>query len=170
MDKRAITIASFILAVLTCGCGNMGSKEDENQDKFYTVTGGWDWLRIPLLKPYELKNASPKTKNSWDIEFVNSFGTFNVKKVDVQDSVIYLLSGRINKSDTNTITIVNSKNVPTAWFAIDVKTKTEKGFASEEEFKAYIKTNNYPVPQWHDIDSLSKALGEGGKVPWMPKQ
>lgn len=167
MAKRKIILSGLALVVL-CGCDNMSNKNKEKQDEFYTVTGGWDWIRVPLIKPYEVKKADPEIEtNNWGIEFINSFGTYNVKRIDVQDSIIYILSGKMD--DKNDSTIVNSENVPTAWFAIDARTKTEKGFSSEAEFKEYIKENSYPAPQWHNIDSLSKALGEGGKVPWMPK-
>jgi hypothetical protein len=167
MDKRTIIIGTVLLNLLI-GCGSRRDSRKNDQDTFYTVTGGWDWVRVPLLKPYEVKKADPEIEtNDWGIEFINSFGTYNVKRVDVKDSIVFILSGKVdNKNDS---TIVNSQNVPTAWFVIDTKRKTEKGFASEEAFKSYIKDNNYPRPRWHDIDSLSKALANGSKVPWMPK-
>jgi hypothetical protein len=137
-------------------------------DDFYTVTGGWDWVRVPLLKPYEAKKVDPEVETSnWGVALFNSLGTYNVKRVAAQDSIVYILSGRVD--DKNDSTLVNLRTVPTGWYAINVKTKLEKGFANEEEFKAYIKANNYPIPKWHSIDSLSKALGEGGQVPWIPK-
>ena len=33
---------------------------ENKKDDFYTVSGGWDWIRVPLLKPYEVKRANPK--------------------------------------------------------------------------------------------------------------
>lgn len=171
MAKQQIIILLSLLLAVLCGCGNTGNQDKEKQDKqdkFYTVAGGWDWVRVPLLKPYAAKKVDPEVETSnWGVEFFNSLGTYNVKRVAVQDSVVYILSGQVDEKKDSTL--VNLRNVPTGWYAIDVRTKTEKGFASEQEFKAYIKENNYPAPQWHDIDSLSKALSEGNQVPWIPK-
>lgn len=166
MAKQQVIILLVLLLAVLCSCGSRSN--EKKQDEFYTVTGGWDWIRVPLLKPYEAKKVDPEVETSnWGVEFFNSLGTYNVKRVAVQDSVVYILSGQVD--DKKDSTLVNLRNVPTGWYAIDVRTKTEKGFASEEEFKAYIQANNYPAPQWHDIDSLSDALGNKGKLPWMPK-
>lgn len=174
MDKPTIIIPTLFLAVLLTSCWGQGEPKNNNQksvDDFYTVTGGWDWIRVPLLKPYEAKKIDPEIEtNGWGVKFYTSLGTFNVRRIDVQDSIIYILSGQINTTDDSSInTLVNNTNVPTAWYAIDTRKGTEKGFASEAEFNSYISENKYPVPEWHDIDSLSKALGNGGKVPWIPK-
>jgi len=139
------------------------------EDEFYTVTGGWDYIRVPLIKPYEVKKVDPKVEtNGWGIKlYSNLFQVDRAKRVDVRDSVIYVISGEVN--EIKDLTAIGTRNVSTAWFIIDVRTKTEKGFSSEEEFKAYIKENNYQAPHWHDIDSLSEELGKKGKVPWIPK-
>lgn len=166
MAKQQIIITSLLLAAL-CGCSNKGKSVNE-RNEFYTTTGGWDWIRVPLLSPYEVNKVDSKIKtNNWSVKFFNSLGTYNVKRVDVKDSIIYILSGKINEE--NDSTLVNLRNVSTGWYIIDAKKRIEKSFSSEGDFKAYVSEKHYPVPQWHDIDSLSKALGEGGEVPWMPK-
>lgn len=173
MDKRKIILMTLLLA-LFYGCWNNSNNNKKKQDDFYTITGGWDWVRVPLLKPYEVKKADPEIKtNSWGVEFFNTLGTYNVKCVDVQDSVIYILSGKVDEK--NDSALVNLRNVPTGWYVIDTREKTEKGFAvekgfmSESEFNAYIKENKYPTPQWLNVDSLSNALAKGKKLPWFPK-
>jgi hypothetical protein len=161
MAKQQVIILGLLFATL-CGCGNRSNNNEKKQDEFYTVTGGWDWMRVPLLKPYEAKKVDPKTEtNQWSVAFERMPGATNVKSVAVNDSIIFLQCG-----DS---TLLDYKYIKAAWFAIDVRTKTEKGFASEEEFTAYIKEKNYPAPHWHDIDSLSEVLGNKGKLPWMPK-
>ena len=166
MAKQQVSI-TLLLLILFYGCQNRSKSSENMQDEFYSVSGGWDWVRVPLLKPYVVKRANPKINMVWDIEFIHSFGTYNVKRVDVQDSVIYILSGNIGNN--NDSTIVNTENVPTAWFVIDVRSNIEKGFDNEEEFRAYLRTHNYPNPKWHDIDSLSESFGALGTVPWAPK-
>ena len=140
MAKQQVIVLGLLLATLY-GCGNRNNNENK-QDEFYSVTGGWDWVRVPLLKPYEVKRVDPEIKtNPWGTKLYSDlYSADRVKRVDVQDSVIYLLCGTVDeKKDT---TAIGTKNVPTAWFAIDTRTKTEKGFASEEEFNTYIKENN----------------------------
>lgn len=163
-----------LLALLLTSCSGQHEAKDDNSkqvDEFYTVTGGWDWIRIPLLKPYEAKKADSEIEtNTWTIKFFNSLGPFSIKKVDVKDSIVYLLCGKMDNDNKEDSTLVNLRSVPTGWFVIDARTKTEQGFPSEAEFSKYISEKKYPVPEWHDIDSLSKALGNGGKVPWIPKQ
>ncbi|HEU4609519.1 MAG TPA: hypothetical protein VFS31_15485, partial [Chitinophagaceae bacterium] len=66
-------------------------------------------------------------------------------------------------------TLFEYKYIKAAWFSIDARTKTEKGFSSKEAFNHYIKENDYPTPHWHDVDSLSKAMDNKEKLPWMPK-
>lgn len=170
MDNyKVIILILLIVSISACGyLENRNNQQENKKDDFYTVSGGWDWIRVPLLKPYEAKKADPEIKtNTWSIDFLNSLGTYNVKRIDVQDSIIYILSGKVDEK--NDSTLVNLRNVPTGWYVIDTRTKAEKGFASEEEFKSYIKENNYPLPKWHDLDSLSIAFSDGKKLPWQPK-
>jgi hypothetical protein len=166
MAKQQIIIAGLLLIVL-CRCGNISNKDEKNQDKFYTVTGGWDWIRVPLLKPYEAKKIDPEIETStWIIvvsDKVNLDNIGNIKKVSVVDSTIFVLSGGNGDS-----TYFGGKKVPIALHVLDVRNKTEKGFASEKEFKTYIKENKYPNPQWLSIDSLSEALSNKKKLPWFP--
>ncbi|MDJ1467910.1 hypothetical protein QNI19_29135 [Cytophagaceae bacterium DM2B3-1] len=169
MDKRQIIVVSLLIVV--CGCWNTSKQNKEKkQDDFYTTTGGWDWIRVPLLKPYDVRKTDPEIEaNSWTIKFYTSLGTYNVKQVDVKDSIIFVLSGKVDEKNDSDSTLVNLINVPTGWYIIDTRKKIEKGFPSKEEFEMYIKENHYPIPQWHNIDSLSNALSQGAQVPWQPK-
>lgn len=176
MNKRPIVFATFLvmLFLLTSCWGQSDNEQVKDQekevDKFYTETGGWDWIRVPLIKPYEAKKIDPKLEtNGWGIKLQSKlFQIDKVKKIDVQDSVIFILSGKIDNG-IDDITAIGTLNVPTAWFVIDVKAKTEKGFSSASEFDKYLQSNNYPKPHWQDIDSISKMLGNRGQVPWIPK-
>lgn len=168
MDKRKIILSGLLFFIL-CGCEDRSSRNEKNQNEFYTVTGGWDWIRVPLIKPYQAIKVDPEVEtNGWGIKlYSNLYQIDKAKRIDVKDSIIYVLSGKVDGKED--FTAIGTYNLPTAWFILDTRQKTENGFASEAEFRQYIKKNNYFLPQWHDIDSLSKALGEGGKVPWMPK-
>jgi len=91
MAKQQVSI-TLLMLILFYGCQKRSKSSENMHDEFYSVSGDWDWVRVPLLKPYVVKRASPKINMVWDIEFVHSFGTYNVKRVDVQDSVIYILT------------------------------------------------------------------------------
>jgi len=164
MAKHQIVI--FMLSfTLLCGCGNNTKSSDKNekrQEGFYNIKGGWDWISVPLLKPYEVKKIDPEIESSqWAVTFERIPGATNVKSVTVDDSIIYLLCG-----DS---TLFDYQYVKAAWFVIDTKKQIEKGFANELEFRKYLQENKYPTPNWNNIDSLSEALSEGNQVPWIPK-
>lgn len=176
MDKRQITLffCAMFLVTLFSGCWSSTNRQKDQKkmvDPFYTETGGWDMIRVPLIKPYEAIKVDPKDGiSSWTVDFKNSLGTYNVRKVDVQDSIIYILSGRISESDDVKInTLVNVTNVPIGWYIIDVEKSKESSFSSEFAFNKYIKENKYRRPNWRSIDSLIDVLSKGSNVPWMPK-
>jgi hypothetical protein len=169
MDKREVIILGLSL-ILIGSCFNTKDKgKEKKQDSFYSNTGGWDWVRIPLIKPYAAKKIDPRIKsNGWGIKLMsNLYQIDRAKKVSIQDSIIYVISGKI--SDQEDITAIGTHNFPTAWFIIDTKFKTEKGFPSKNTFDQYILNNGYPVPVWYDLDSLSNALEKGEKLPWFSK-
>lgn len=140
--------------------------DNEEQDSFYN-RDNWGLIRMPLIKPYVVETAESKSESTWGIKFVHSFGTYNIKRVAVQDSIVFLRSGKVDERDDSTL--VNSENVSKAWFVINTRNQVEKGFDNELAFKNYIKENNYPLPHWYSIDSLSKSLGSG-RLLWRAKR
>lgn len=158
MDRRSIL---FFLLLALCGCWQRDKKG--KQDDFYTDPGSRDWRRIPLIKPYELNSVFSRNEISkWSI---NVGTTYNIKLIDVKDSIIYLISGSIGTD--NYSTIVGSTNVPTGWFMIDTRQKKELGFTDESEFKRYLKQHKYPFPIWLNIDSVANTFANGGSLPWI---
>lgn len=150
------------LAITLFGC--MNKIEKQNPDSFYENISGYNWIRIPLVKPYELRITNPQDSTSmWDIAFVKLMGTYNIKKVDVKDSIIYILSGDIGDGGN---TFVNLTNANTGWFIIDTKMKTEKGFFNEKDFNDHIIIHRYSRPSWMSIDSLANSIIKKNKLPW----
>ena len=43
----------YLYFVLFCCCTNTNNRKDSKED-FYTRTSGWDYMRIPLIKPFEV--------------------------------------------------------------------------------------------------------------------
>jgi len=156
----------FLLLVACSACGSNGKQKQD----FYARAGGWDWVRLPLLEPYEVRLVDPEIpQNSWLFEFKDPTlgGTQLVKRVAIEDSIIYLRCGSITEFDRDT-TNIGSTMSPTAWFVIDVYMKTEEGFPEEAAYLAYLEEHHYPRPRWLDVDSLSDTFGKNKKLPWQP--
>ncbi|MFT6717070.1 MAG: hypothetical protein ACJA0Q_001721 [Saprospiraceae bacterium] len=169
MNIKIIILAVLVITISSCGLRNRDVKK-EQQDEFYSVFGGWDWVRVPLIKPYELKNNSPKIDgSSWGLKLktVKWHSTYNVKKVSVEDSVIFVKCGSIGPND-NDKTIIGTRNYPTAWYILDLKKDIESAFNNKNDFNTYCEENSYPIPTWHLVDSLRVRLSEKGKLPWFP--
>lgn len=157
----------IILLLLMYSCSLDNRKKD-----FYDVSGGYTDIRIPLIKPYVLSrgesNPEDTFSNRWHVNLVNCFGIIHIRKIDVQDSIIYIRSGNIDNFTDGT-TLCDSP-VANAWYILNLKNKTEIGFDNEIGFKKEVIKNNYPNPRWQNLDSLSKAIGKAGKLPWDPRK
>lgn len=159
-----------MLTLLSCFENNSGKKQ---QDNFYLTGAGWDWLRLPLIKPYYAMcpslNRDSDEKKPWDVELYSDllYSAHNIKYLNIQDSIIYILCGSVN--DNLDSTIVKGNIVAKAWFIVDVKRKEENHFLQEQEFYAYVKKRKYPKPVWQNIDSIHNKFGETGKLPWRSK-
>lgn len=159
-------ILIFLLLFLF-GCNSLSSSKRE--DTFYSTFGGMGhWIRLPFIKPYEAKIVNPDMEeSSWSIYPTKSlFIIGNIEYIDVQDSVIYILAGQVGRNKDSTA--IGTRNVPTAWFAIDVRSGVEKGFESDVEFYQYLSTKQYKRPHWLQIDSLVNEIGKGKPLPWLP--
>jgi hypothetical protein len=157
------------LLLLLAACSGGGLTGHQKKD-FYANAGGWDWKRLPLLEPYEIRLIDPEVKpNSWLFEFKATalLGTHHVKKVAVEDSIIYLRCGSITEFDRDT-TNIGTRSSATAWFVIDVRKRTEEGFPEDAAFQAYLEEHHYPQPRWLEVDSLSETFGNNKKLPWQP--
>lgn len=160
MDKFSIILFGLVLNVFTsCEIGNNSCVD--KQDPFYSTCGGWDYIRVPLLKPYAAILVDPEIEtNTWTVDLLGP-GTYSVKRVSVRDSIVYLHCGKIDeKNDSTTIGV---KNVPTAWYILDVRNKNEMVFSDFNKFNLYINKNNYPLPKWYFLDSIR----DDESLPWI---
>ena len=166
MEKLKIIIG-FLLLVIVNSCETDNRKKD-----FYDISGGYCDVRLPLIKPYLLQRAESNPEdtfnNKWHINLVNYLGIINIRKIDIQDSIIYIRSGNIEGfMDSTTL---YDEPVANAWYILNVKNETEIGFDNEKKFKNELKKNNYPNPRWQNLDSLSKEIGKARKLPWNPRK
>jgi len=139
----------MILLVVSLGCNDFY--------KNYAVDDLW---RIPLLKPYELKNtagASPSdfSNDNWHLVFTrkNSFDDFdgvNITMINVDKSIIYGYG---------------TKN-PSQHFIINYLTKEEIKYENEKEWnETLVKLGIVPTKLYNVWDVFETFRNEG-KLPW----
>jgi hypothetical protein len=178
MGKQQIIAVIFVLLTLY-GCMDRGGEKYN----FYATSGGWDWICIPLIEPYLLLKVDPEIEtHDWALVAVKSgeepFGnhiSYNVKRVDVKDSLIFLYS----EGERAFISFDNTHiNFSSVFCVIDVARKDLIYFHTEDSLKEYIKAKNHPSPDWHNVDSLSHAVSAASYadksdhliLPWYPKK
>ena len=132
-------------------------------DDFYTTSRAFDFIRFPLIKPYQVMNI-PHQNEQWDITMVPQNGmedirAGNVVKLSVVDSVIFAVCG-----DS---TIYKDHWVKAAWFIIIPRQKKEESFLSEVDFNRYIKANKLPIPQWIEPARVWNEFDTSNKLPWL---
>ena len=152
--KEKIIIA-FCLITLFQAC----SDKNSNVDSFYTEKGGWDYGRIPLLKPYE---AIIDNKNlGWSLGLNGEDGDTgfgNIKLVNVVDSVILIYS---------TNSILHGVDVKQSWHIIIPSNKVEKGFDSHQKYLDYLKLLGIThEPPLHDIEAISEYFDKYDIIDW----
>jgi len=164
MEKRILVLILFggLMIYNITGCIRDAKKV---ADPFYYTFSNGDLQIVPLIKPYKIECVQGQESN-WSMDFSDGYGTFNIKRIDVNDSIIYLLCGQIDS--INSITFISGiGNVPTAWFILDTKKKKEVGFKTLVEFNNFLKSSHYGHPRWRNIDSLYTRLCNGGNQPWL---
>lgn len=160
MIKNAFELASIILLLMITGaCSDKNeSKKDLATEPFYERDAGWDYMRIPLIKPYEAIKL--KGSNSWNIKLHAlklQMSISNVKKVDVVKNVI------VAYADS---TLLKGEEVPEAWFVIIPDQQIEKGFSKKEDLIDYLSTYNIDEISLHDIDKISDLFVEKWPIKW----
>ena len=93
MANKKMKLIMYLYFVLFCCCTNTNNRKDSKED-FYTRTSGWDYIRIPLIKPFEVTcndNVQwivDKKIHTTTIQTIK--GTSDVKRVGVYHKYILL--------------------------------------------------------------------------------
>ena len=164
VNASKITLSLIYLLILN-GCTQNVDKKNKkmsNTDLFYTVASGFDYSRFPVIKPYEAMTINDGS--NWNIGLKDDIGfscnVLNVKKLNVINGLIVVYS--------NNSTMLNSKKVYEAWFAINPITKKEKGFETEKEFLNYLKKEGIEKPNWKDVNAVFNQFAETYCLDWIP--
>jgi len=151
-----ITIISF--CCLSCNHSKDKSEATYVED-FYTRNHGFDYIRIPLVKPFELTKL--KGENSWCI---NSFlwkykggDIGNVDSIQCNDSIVV---GHAQEY----IDIENEHfNTPELWFIIDLNAKNISSYSNATEVRNLIGDISLI-----NVDSVHSQYISRGILPWFP--
>lgn len=126
-----ITIISF--CCLSCN-HNKGKSESTYVDDFYTRDKGLDYIRIPLVKPFELIKI--KGENSWCINtFIWKYkggDIGNVDSIQWNDSIVVGHAQEYLDIDNEHF------NTPELWFIIDLNAKTINSYTDVQEVRNLI--------------------------------
>jgi hypothetical protein len=173
----------LFLIVISLGlfsfCGN-NSKEDP----FYTTKGGFDDIRIPLIKPYIVENIGYSDGKPWMINcfymetLEDPFSVLVSHLNVVSDSVIIFYNdgrktyyGEI--THTKTIygdTVDDNPSLDTTWGLIIPSKKKEVVFENRNDFNEYLKLYSNEEVSFIDIDDLWKQFSENDYLKWFPEE
>lgn len=178
--KKIISLA-IIIALISCNkTEKMKNKifpdrkyEKAEIDKFYWVDGYWDYVQVPLVKPYKIQQlqgskvwtletyiSNPKIETFHGTNTVlNSFDPvdmFNIKD-------IYIYGSQSEKLDFD-----EKNKIPKIWFIINTETKDVKGYELESDFKIELKKLSLPetflIP-----DEVYEQYKNNPVLPWFPE-
>ena len=150
--------AVFFIITLAFFFSCKGKKKENvtHEDAFYTSKGSYDAFRIPIIKPYELIKL--KGTKEWMMNFsLTPSSASNIRGVALVDSIILIKSGE---------TYCNYKLVNEAWFIVNLRKKTEKGFEFQEEFQGLINELRLPQVKFLAPDDLYRAFENGNTINW----
>ncbi len=120
LNKFGLLFFSTVLACFSC----------QQRNNFETTRGGYDYIRIPFLKPYEAVQLNGSKE--WNMNLYNESLTSsvsNIKKINIVNNVILLYS---------TKTLLNGTNAEKVWFIIIPSKKVEQGFVNYYEFLTFL--------------------------------
>lgn len=151
-----IAIISFIC--LSC-VHTRNKPKSISVDDFYTRDKGVDYIRIPLVKPFELIKL--KGENSWCINsFIWRYKGGDIAKVDsiqCNDSIVVGYAQEY-------IDLENEHfNTPELWFVIDLKAKTINSYTNIKNVPCLMKKLSLIK-----VDSVYSHYINCGILPWFP--
>jgi len=164
MKKISLAYICIGLFVLMAGCNN---RRYYSADPFYSSTGEWDSIRIPLIKPYEA--VSIQGSDSWYINLLElqKTGILYISVPDIQkiavmnDVILAYTSYEPDHSE-------NMGDRVLYWFVIIPSMKIETGFNNEGNFLKYIQEHGIYDIIWESPDSIYQRFGKSGCLEWIP--
>jgi len=150
-----------------CSCN---ASKVANLDPFYQNKGGWDDVRIPLLKPYYVTQINGD--GDWQIPLPADITTKDiyyyitlhaVEKIAVENNAIMVYTPYIEDVDRS----IGQKVLH--WFVFVPTQKIGVGFDDEANFLDYIHKYGIKQPLWVSPDIAYTQLDRSGCLDWIPE-
>jgi hypothetical protein len=149
MSYRRIILLLVILILFSC----------QSRTGFDTRRAGYDYIRIPFIKPYEAIQLNNMAE--WRMNFFKetlSSSAVNIKRVNVINQIILLYCQQAN---------LNGIKVDQAWFVIVPAQHIEQGFSNHGDYIDFLKKIGVIVePKLYDINSISKYFNDHFPINW----
>jgi hypothetical protein len=154
---KYILISLFINVWLLASCQN--TTRHKTNDVFYSSKGGFDYVRIPLIKPYEAVKLNGSKE--WLVNLKTAtlqFSVSNIKEVTIVKGFI-LLHG--------VDTFLKGSTIKEAWFIIIPSKHIELGFDKYDKFVNYLLANGFERdPGLHNVEEIYLEYMKMDKVNW----
>jgi len=162
MINKLSILLFFIFLLLCCQERKKPEYSSDVEKEFYSSYGGWDYIRIPLSYPFDLR-CFDENRN-WYLKIGESnliYTTIVVNKVDVVNSVIIAYAHKEMENFTGL--------EPYHWFIISTRKnrKVKKGFNSESEARRYLKKMGISEIDMQKPDDLHEQFKSNGCLKWI---
>lgn len=161
MANKKMKLIMYLYFVLFCCCTNTNNRKDSKED-FYTRTSGWDYMRIPLIKPFEVTCTD---NVQWIVDtkipqttIQNIQGPSDVKRVGVYPPYILLYC----KGEP----IVSGQPVKEAWFIINANENRIYGFKTQKDFLLFASDCRLSNLKTFDVNNIWQSFSNGKALPW----
>jgi hypothetical protein len=164
MKKLSILCVYIGLFLLVSACSIVRLP---GNDPFYSSSGDWDSIRVPLIKPYEAISIG----SGWNIQLhISPFdkeiywyiNLSKVEKIAVENNVIMVYTR--HKQDV----VEEAGQKVLYWFVIIPAEKIETGFDNEDDFLRYVREFNINNVSWESPDDLHQMFLHSGCLEWIP--
>ncbi len=164
MKKLSILCVYIGLFILVSACSIFRLP---SSDPFYSSSGDWDSIRVPLIKPYEAISIG----SGWNIQLHISpldkeiywyINLSKVEKIVVENNVIMVYT----RYKQDVVEEAGQKEL--YWFVIIPDEKIETGFDNEADFLRYVREFNINNVSWESPDDLHQRFLHSGCLEWIP--
>ena len=128
---------------------------------FYESTGGWDFVRIPLIEPYQAIGVN----GSWGIElFIDDIVldyTGEITALNITDNGIILAEALDGRFYARTLE-------GPIWYVVIPDQNIEIQFEDKEEFETYLSSLGITSYELHDVVELHREFVDRGRLDWFP--
>lgn len=164
MKKLSIPCVYISLFILVSACSIVRLP---GSDPFYSSSGDWDSIRIPLIKPYEAISIG----SGWNIQLHVSpldkeiywyINLSNVENIAVENNVIMVYT----RYRQDVVEEAGQKVL--YWFVIIPDKRIETGFDNEDDFLRYIQKYGVSEVAWESPDTLYQRFLHTGCLKWIP--